>query len=113
MRAVNLLPADSTRGRRWGAGDRGAAKRVFLTAAVVAAVLVAALGAAFVHAHSSAADKQETLNGLEQKVVAAQTKAAAVQAARRVGSSVLVSQMEKRWLGTKLREKRFDVALRD
>jgi GT2 family glycosyltransferase len=40
-------------------------------------------------------------------------KRAAVQAARRVGSSVLVSQMEKRWLGTKLREKRFDVALRD
>jgi Tfp pilus assembly protein PilN len=82
MRAVNLLPADATRGRRWGAGDRGDAKRVLITAAVVAAVLLAALVAAFVHAHSSVADKQETLAGLEQQVVAAQAKAAAVQAAR-------------------------------
>ncbi len=82
MRAVNLLPAGATRGRRWGAGDRGDAKRVLITAAVVAAVLLAALVAAFVHAHSSVADKQETLAGLEQKVVAAQAKAAAVQAAR-------------------------------
>jgi Tfp pilus assembly protein PilN len=82
MRAVNLLPAGATRGRRWGAGDRGDAKRVLITAAVVAAVLMAALVAAFVHAHSSVADKQETLAGLEQKVVAAEAKAAAVQAAR-------------------------------
>jgi Tfp pilus assembly protein PilN len=82
MRAVNLLPAGATRGRRWGAGDRGDAKRVLITAAVVAAVLLAALVAAFVHAHSSVADKQETLAGLEQQVVAAQAKAAAVQAAR-------------------------------
>jgi Tfp pilus assembly protein PilN len=82
MRAVNLLPADATRRKRWGAGDRGAAKRVFLSAALIAAVLMAALVAAFVHQHSSVADKQETLAGLEQKVVAAQAKAAAVQAAR-------------------------------
>jgi Tfp pilus assembly protein PilN len=82
MRAVNLLPADATRRRRWGAGDRGAAKRVFVSAALIAAVLMAALVAAFIHAHSSVADKQETLTGLEQKVVAAQAKAAAVQAAR-------------------------------
>ena len=82
MRAVNLLPADAARGRRWGTGDRGAAKRVFVTAAVVAALVVAATGAAFVRAHSSVADKQETLSGLEQKVAAAQAKAAAVQAAR-------------------------------
>jgi Tfp pilus assembly protein PilN len=82
MRAVNLLPADATR-RRWGAGgDRDAAKRVLLTAGVVAAVLVALLGAAFVHAHMSVSDKQETLAGLEQKVSAAQAKAASVQAVR-------------------------------
>jgi Tfp pilus assembly protein PilN len=82
MRAVNLLPAGATRGRRWGAGDRGDAKRVLITAALAAAVVMAALVAAFVHAHSSVGDKQETLAGLEQKVVAAQAKAAAVQAAR-------------------------------
>jgi Tfp pilus assembly protein PilN len=82
MRAVNLLPAGATRGRRWGAGDRGNAKRVLVTASVVAAVLMAALVAAFVHAHSSVADKQKTLAGLEQQVAAAQAKAAAVQAAR-------------------------------
>jgi len=40
-------------------------------------------------------------------------KRAVVQASRRVDSSALVSQMEKHWLGAKLREKRFDVALRD
>jgi Tfp pilus assembly protein PilN len=82
MRAVNLLPAGATRGRRWGAGDRGDAKRVLVTAAAVAAVLMAALVAAFVYAHRSVADKQETLAGLEQQVVAAQAKAAAVHAAR-------------------------------
>jgi Tfp pilus assembly protein PilN len=82
MQAVNLLPAGATGGRRWGAGDHGAAKRVFVTAALVAAVVVAALVAVFVHAHSSVADKQETLSGLEQQVVVAQAKAAAVHAAR-------------------------------
>jgi Tfp pilus assembly protein PilN len=84
MRAVNLLPADATRGRRWGAGagDRGATKRVFVVAALVAAVLMAVLAAAFVQAHSSVGDKQETLAGLEQEVATAKAKAAAVQAAR-------------------------------
>jgi Tfp pilus assembly protein PilN len=84
MRAVNLLPADATRGRRWaaGAGDRGAAKRVFVVAALIAAVLMAALAAVFVQAHSSVGDKQETLAGLEQKVATANAKAAAAQAAR-------------------------------
>jgi Tfp pilus assembly protein PilN len=84
MRAVNLLPADAIRSRRWGAGvgDREASKRVLLTAGIVAAVFAAALAAAFVHAHSSVADKQETLSGLEQQVATAQAKAAAVQAAR-------------------------------
>lgn len=94
MRAVNLLPADATRGRRWGAGDRDAAKRVLLTAAVVAAVLVAALAAAFVHAHSSVADKQKTLNGLEQKVAAAEAKAAVVQAARTTAQARRVAVTE-------------------
>jgi Tfp pilus assembly protein PilN len=82
MRAVNLLPAGATSGRRWGAGDRGAAKRVFVGGALVAAVLMAALVAAFVHAHSSVANKQETLAGLEQKVATAKAEAAAAQAAR-------------------------------
>jgi Tfp pilus assembly protein PilN len=84
MRAVNLLPADATRVRRWGAGagDRGGAKRVFVAAALVAAVLMAALVAAFVYTHSSVSDKQETLAGLEQEVATAKAKAAAVQAAR-------------------------------
>jgi Tfp pilus assembly protein PilN len=82
MEAVNLLPVGATRGTRWGAGDRGAAKRVFGTAGVFAAAVVVALGAAFVQAHSSVADKQGTLADLEQQVAAAQAKAAAVQAVR-------------------------------
>jgi Tfp pilus assembly protein PilN len=84
MRAVNLLPAGATRRRRWGAGagDRGAAKRVFVVAGLVAAVLVTALAAAFVYAHGSVADKQGTLAGLEQKVATAKAKAAAAQAVR-------------------------------
>jgi Tfp pilus assembly protein PilN len=83
MRAVNLLPADATRGRRWVAADGGRAdKRFLLTAAAVAGVVVLALGAAFVHAHSVASDRQETLAGLEQEVAAAQAKAASAQAAR-------------------------------
>jgi Tfp pilus assembly protein PilN len=83
MRAVNLLPADATRGRRWVAADGGRAdKRFLLTAAAVAGVVVLALGAAFVHAHSVASDRQETLAGLEQEVAVAQAKAASAQAAR-------------------------------
>jgi Tfp pilus assembly protein PilN len=84
MRAVNLLPADVIRGRRWGSGvgDRGAAKRVFVGAALVAAVLMAVLAAAFVYTHGSVADKQETLAGLEHEVATAKAKAAAVQTAR-------------------------------
>jgi Tfp pilus assembly protein PilN len=83
MRAVNLLPADATRGRRWVAADGGRAdKRFLLTAAAVAGVVVLALGAAFVHAHSVASDRQETLAGLEQEVTVAQAKAASAQAAR-------------------------------
>jgi len=40
-------------------------------------------------------------------------KRAVVQASRRISTSALAGQMEPRWLGTKLREKRFDVGLRD
>jgi GT2 family glycosyltransferase len=40
-------------------------------------------------------------------------KRRAVQATRRVEASALVAQMEKQWLGAKLREKRFDVRLID
>jgi Tfp pilus assembly protein PilN len=96
MRAVNLLPAGATRRRRWGAGagEQGAGKRVLVTAAAVAAVLVAALGAAFVHAHGSVADKQVTLAGLEQKVAAAQAKAATVQAARTTAQARRVAVTE-------------------
>jgi Tfp pilus assembly protein PilN len=83
MRAVNLLPAGATRGRRWGAADGGQdAKRVLLTAAVAAGVVIVALAAAFVHQHSVVSDKQSTLDGLSQKVAAAQAKAASAQAAR-------------------------------
>jgi Tfp pilus assembly protein PilN len=82
MEAVNLLPAGATRGSRWSVGDRTAAKRVLVGAALAAAVVIVALVAAFVHAHSSVSDKQETLAGLEQQVVVAQAKAAAVQTAR-------------------------------
>jgi Tfp pilus assembly protein PilN len=95
MRAINLLPADPTRGRRWAAaGDPGAAKRVFVGAGLAAAVLMAVLLAAFVHTHSSVSDKRETLNGLEQKVAAAQAKAAAVQAARSTAQARRVAVTE-------------------
>lgn len=40
-------------------------------------------------------------------------KRAVVQANRRVNASALADQMEPRWLTTKLREKRFDVGVRD
>jgi Tfp pilus assembly protein PilN len=83
MRAVNLLPADAARAkRRVAAQGDGSHKRVLLTAAAVAGVVVVALGAAFFQAHRSVSDKQSTLDGLEQKVTAAKAQAAAVQAAR-------------------------------
>jgi len=40
-------------------------------------------------------------------------KRAAVQATRRVDSAALVSQMDRQWLATKLREKRFDAGIND
>ena len=50
MRAVNLLPADAARAkRRVAAEGDGSHKRVLLTAAAVAGVVVVALGAAFFH----------------------------------------------------------------
>jgi Tfp pilus assembly protein PilN len=84
MRAVNLLPADATRSkrRRGAPAGAGSSKRVLVTAATVAAVLVVALGAAFVQAHRTVSDRQSTLHGLEQDVATAQAKAAEVQAAR-------------------------------
>ena len=83
MRAVNLLPADAARAKRRVAAKGDVShKRVLLTAAAVAGVVVVALGAAFFQAHRSVSDKQTTLDGLEQKVVAAEAQAAAVQAAR-------------------------------
>jgi Tfp pilus assembly protein PilN len=85
MRAVNLLPADAARRKRrrvGAAAETGSSKRVLATAAAVAAVLVLALGAAFVQAHRTVSDRQSTLEGLEQDVAAAQAKAAEVQAAR-------------------------------
>src|SRR4030095_2528879 len=94
MRAVNLLPADAARGRRWTGGDHGDAKRVLVGAGVAAAVLMAALLATFVHAHNSVANKQETLKGLEQKVATAQAKAAAVQAARSTAQARRVAVTE-------------------
>jgi Tfp pilus assembly protein PilN len=83
MRAVNLLPAGATRGRRWGGvADSQSAKRVLVTAAATAGVVVVAFAAAFVHTHSVVSDKQSTLDGLSQKVAAAEAKAASAQAAR-------------------------------
>jgi Tfp pilus assembly protein PilN len=83
MRAVNLLPAGATRRRRWAATGGGQdGKRVLLTAAATAGVVVVALAAAFVHQHSVVSDKQSTLNGLSQKVAAAEATAASAQAAR-------------------------------
>jgi hypothetical protein len=38
-------------------------------------------------------------------------KRSAVQATRRVGAGAIWPQLERRWFGTKLREKRFDMAL--
>jgi Tfp pilus assembly protein PilN len=83
MQAVNLLPADAARAKRRVAAEGDVShKRVLLTAAAVAGVVVVALGAAFFQAHRSVSDKQSTLDGLEQKVAAAEAQAAAVQAAR-------------------------------
>jgi Tfp pilus assembly protein PilN len=83
MQAVNLLPAGATRGRRWGgAADGQSAKRVLITAAAAAGVVVIALAAGFVHTRSVVSDKQSTLDGLSQQVATAQATAAAAQAAR-------------------------------
>jgi Tfp pilus assembly protein PilN len=83
MEAINLLPAGAIRHKRWGAvADGGSAKRVLVTAAATAGVLIVVFGAAFVQSHSAVSDKQATLDGLEQQVAAAQATAASAQAAR-------------------------------
>jgi Tfp pilus assembly protein PilN len=82
MEAINLLPAGAIRHKRWGVADRGVAKRVLVTAAAAAGVLIVVFGAAFVQSHSAVSDKQATLDGLEQQVAAAQATAASAQAAR-------------------------------
>jgi Tfp pilus assembly protein PilN len=83
MEAINLLPAGAIRHKRWGAvADGGSAKRVLVTAAATAGVVIVASGAAFFQAHSTATDRQTTLDGLEQQVAAAQATATSAQAAR-------------------------------
>ena len=82
MEAINLLPAGAIRRNRWGAADTNAAKRVLVTAAAVAGVVILGSGAAFVQAHNTASDRQATLDGLQQEVAAAQATAASAQAAR-------------------------------
>jgi Tfp pilus assembly protein PilN len=82
MEAINLLPAGAIRRNHWGAVDAGAAKRVLVTAAAAAGVVIVASGAAFVQAHNTVSDRQSTLDGLQQQVAVAQAKATSVQAAR-------------------------------
>ena len=83
MQAVNLLPAGATRSRRWGAAADGQSpKRVLVTAAAAAGVVVVALAGAFVHTNGVVSDRQSTLDGLSQEVAAAEAKAASAQAAR-------------------------------
>jgi Tfp pilus assembly protein PilN len=82
MEAINLLPAGAIRHKRWGAVADGSVKRVLVTAAAAAGVVIVVFGAAFVHSHSAVSDKQATLDGLEQQVAAAQATAASAQAAR-------------------------------
>jgi Tfp pilus assembly protein PilN len=82
MEAINLLPAGAIRRNRWGAADANAARRVLVTAAAVAGVVILGSGAAFVQAHNTVSDRQATLDGLEQQVAAAQAKTTAAQAAR-------------------------------
>jgi Tfp pilus assembly protein PilN len=83
MRAVNLLPAQPRRSRRWGAAEGGQEnKRVLRTAAAAAGVLSLALGGAFFYAHNAVSDNQATLESLEQDVAAAEAKAAPIRAAR-------------------------------
>jgi Tfp pilus assembly protein PilN len=94
MRAINLLPADAARGRRWAVRDHADAKRVLVSAGLVAALVMAALVAGFVYTHHSVADKQETLNGLEQQVATAQAKAAAIQATRSTAQARRVAVTE-------------------
>ena len=83
MQAVNLLPAGATRSRRWGAvADGQSPKRVIVTAAAAAGVVVVALAGAFVHTSGVVSDRQSTLDGLSQEVAAAEATAASSQAAR-------------------------------
>jgi Tfp pilus assembly protein PilN len=82
MEAINLLPAGAIRRNRWGAADVSAAKRVLVTAAAVAGVVIVASGAVFVQAHNTVSDRQATLDGLQEQVAAAQATAASAQAAR-------------------------------
>jgi Tfp pilus assembly protein PilN len=83
MEAINLLPAGAIRYKRWGAvADGGSAKRVLVTAAASAGVVIVVFGAAFVQAHSAVSDNQAALDGLKQQVATAHAKAAVVQAAR-------------------------------
>jgi Tfp pilus assembly protein PilN len=82
MEAINLLPAGAIRRNRWGAADANAAKRVLVTAATAAGVVIVASGAAFVQAHNTVSDRQATLDGLQEQVAAAQATAASAQAAR-------------------------------
>ena len=92
MRAVNLLPLDARPGSRWlAAGREASARRVLSGAGIAAGVLALAFGGLFIHQRGVVDDRRSALHDVETRLVAAQARAAEVQAAQAASAARLTA----------------------
>ena len=92
MQAVNLLPLDARPGSRWlAAGREASARRVLSGAGITAGVLALSFGGLFIHQRSVVDDRRSALHDVETRLVAAQARAAEVQAAQAASAARLTA----------------------
>jgi Tfp pilus assembly protein PilN len=92
MRAVNLLPLDARPGTRWAAvGREASARRVLSGAGIAAGVLALLFTGLAVHQRGIVDDRRVELQNVETRLVAAEARAAEVQAARAASNARLTA----------------------
>lgn len=92
MRAVNLLPLEARRGKRWATVGRDAsARRVLSGAGMGAGVLALLFTGLALHQRGIVEDRRVQLQSVETRLVAAEARAAEVQAARAASNARLTA----------------------
>ena len=92
MRAVNLLPIEARPGTRWATvGREASARRVLSGAGIAAGVLALLFTVLAIHQRGIVEDRRVELQSVETRLVAAEARAAEVQAARAASNARLTA----------------------